>query len=282
MTKTAPAARTALGRGKRTARRASDSSAMALAARWGLAARGTIYLLIGLVALQVAFGDGGKQADRGGALHELTQKPYGAAAVWAIGIGLAGMALWRLSEAAFGAAEPDGHKASKRLLAGGRFVIYTVITVSVLSYAAGRTGSGSSDKQSQDVTKRVLELSYGQWLVGGAGVALLGAGLWIAWRALRREYREHLKLSTMSRTTRRVVDVLGVAGGTCRGAVFAVAGGFLVQAALSFDPDEAKGVDDTLRSFRETPVGPWLLVVVAVGLALFGAFSFAMARWRRV
>lgn len=282
MTKTAPAPRTALRKGKRTARRASDSSAMALAARWGLAARGTIYLLIGLVALQVAFGDGGKQADRGGALHELTQKPYGAAAVWAIGIGLAGMALWRLSEAAFGAAGPDGHKPTKRLLSGGRFVIYTVITVSVISYAAGQSGSGSSDKQSQDITARALDVTYGQWLVGGAGAALVGAGLWIAWRALRRKYQEHLKLSAMSRTTRRVVDVLGVVGGLCRGAVFGVAGGFLIQAALSFDPDDAKGVDDTLRAFRETPAGPWLLVVVAVGLALFGLFSFAMARWRKV
>jgi hypothetical protein len=42
------------------------------------------------------------------------------------------------------------------------------------------------------------------------------------------------------------------------------------------------GRDDTLRSFTEAPMGPWLLGLVAVGLVLFGLFSIAMARWRRL
>jgi hypothetical protein len=41
-------------------------------------------------------------------------------------------------------------------------------------------------------------------------------------------------------------------------------------------------MDATLRSFAQTPVGPWLLVLIALGLMLFGAFSFASARWRRL
>ncbi|MFE6489231.1 DUF1206 domain-containing protein, partial [Streptomyces sp. NPDC057757] len=66
------------------------------------------------------------------------------------------------------------------------------------------------------------------------------------------------------------------------GAVFAAAGVFAVRAAIDYEPDKAKGMDDTLRSFTETPVGPWLLAVVAAGLVLFGLFSWAMARWRKV
>jgi hypothetical protein len=275
-------ASSALHRGRRTARRAARSPAMEGAARWGLAARGAIYLLVGVLALQVAFGVGGEQADRGGALHALTEEPYGEAVVWAIGIGLAGMALWRFSEAAVGAAGPDGHKTSKRALSGARAVLYTVLAFSVLSYAAGESGSGSSDRQSRDVTARVLDLPFGQYLVGGAGLALAGAGAWIAVRALRREYHKHLHLSAMSRRARKTVDVLGVGGGVCRGAVFAAAGVFVLRAAAEFDPDEAKGLDDTLRAFADTPAGPWLLAAVAAGLVLFGFFSFAMARWRKV
>jgi 4-hydroxybenzoate polyprenyltransferase len=67
-----------------------------------------------------------------------------------------------------------------------------------------------------------------------------------------------------------------------RGLVFAAAGGFAVRAAIDYEPDRAKGLDDTIRSFAHTPAGPWLLVYVAAGLVLFGLFSFAMARWRRV
>jgi hypothetical protein len=268
---------------QRSARQAKNSTAMEGAARWGFAARGLIYLLVGVLALQIAFGDSGEQADRGGALHAIAQRPFGSAVIWALGIGLAGMALWRLSEAVVGASGRDGRKASKRLQSGARFVLYAVIAASVLTYAAGnRGGSRSSDEQSQDVTARVMEMPAGPWLVGLVGAGLVAAGLWIGVRAVQRRFCEHLKVSAMSRRTRRTVDVLGVVGGVCRGAVFTVAGGFVVKAALSFDPDKAKGVDDTLRSFAETPAGPWLLVAVAAGLVLFGLFSFAMARWRKV
>ncbi|THA26648.1 DUF1206 domain-containing protein [Streptomyces sp. RKND-216] len=268
---------------RRSARQAKNSTAMKGAARWGFAARGLIYLLVGVLALQIAFGDSGEQADRGGALQAIAQRPLGSAVIWALGIGLAGMALWRLSEAVVGATGKDGRKTSKRLQSAARFVLYAVIAASVLAYAAGdRSGSQSSDKQSQDVTARVMEMPAGPWLVGLVGAGLVGAGLWIGLRAVQRKYHEHLRVSGMSRRTRKVVDVLGVVGGVCRGAVFAVAGGFLVKAAFSFDPDKAKGVDDTLRTFAETPAGLWLLAAVAAGLVLFGLFSFAMARWRKV
>src|SRR3954453_13248908 len=99
------------------ARRAARGSAMEYAARAGFTARGVIYLLVGVLALQIAFGDGKRQADRGGALAEISDKPFGAVLLWALGAGLVGMALWRLSEAAFGSVERDGHSARMRSLA---------------------------------------------------------------------------------------------------------------------------------------------------------------------
>jgi len=164
-------------------------SAMDAAARWGFAARGVIYLLIGLLALQIAFTGGGKQADRGGALAEIAEKPMGSVVLWALGVGLVGMSVWRLSEAVFGAAGPDGRKASKRLFSAGRFIFYGFMAYSVLAFAAGdkNSGSGSSDQQSQDVTARAMDLPAGRWLVGIVGVAIAAAGLWIGARAVMRK-----------------------------------------------------------------------------------------------
>jgi hypothetical protein len=264
------------------ARRMARGSAVEGAARAGLTARGVIYLLVGVLALQIAFSDSKQQADRGGALAELAEKPFGAVLLWALGIGLVGMALWRLSEVLFGSVGPDGRKASKRLLSAVRLVFYSFVAYSVLSFAAGSGGSGSSDKQSKDVTARVLEAPAGQWLVGAAGAGIIVAGVWIAARALLRKYHDKFKLGEMSPRTRKLVDVTGVGGGVARGVVFAAAGGFAVRAAVDYEPDKAKGLDDTLRSFAQTPLGPWLLVCVAAGFVLFGLFSFAMARWRRV
>ncbi|MFF2204927.1 DUF1206 domain-containing protein [Streptomyces sp. NPDC058145] len=270
------------GRGR--ARRAANSTAMAAAARSGFAARGLIYVLVGVIALQIAFGGGGKQADRGGALGELASKPFGSAMLWIVGVALAGMALWRLSEAVFGGAGADGSKASKRAMAAARAVFYAFLSFSVLSYAAGDqgSGSGSSDRNTDDVTATVLKWPGGQWIVGLAGAAVVVAGLWIAVRAVMKKFRKHLRTAEMSRRAKRFTDFFGVVGGTARGLVFAVAGVFALVAAVQHQPGKAKGMDDTLRSFRDLPAGPWLLALVALGLAAFGVFSWCNARWREV
>lgn len=193
------------------------------------------------------------------------------------------MALWRLSEAVFGAAGADGRSAKKRLLSLVRCGFYSFVAYSVLAFAAGSgSGGGSGDEQSRDVTARALELPAGQWIVGAGGAGIIVAGVWIGARAVMRSYRKHLRLGEMSPRMRRLVDITGVGGGAARGLVFAAAGGFAVRAAVEYQPDEAKGIDDTLRSFAGTPAGPGLLACVAAGLMLFGLFSFAMARWRKV
>ncbi|MFE9705475.1 DUF1206 domain-containing protein [Streptomyces sp. NPDC005930] len=268
------------GRGR--ARRAANGSAAEGAARAGLTARGVIYLLVGILALQIAFGSGNRQADRGGALEELADKPFGAVLLWALGAGLVGMALWRLSEALFGVTGKDGHTAKKRLPAAARCVFYAFVAYSVLAFAAGAGGGGSSDRQSRDVTARVMDIPTGRWLVGIAGVGIVIAGAVIGIQAARRSYHKKMKLGELSPRVRRMVDVTGVGGGVARGLVFAGAGVFAVRAAVDYDPDRVKGLDDTLRSFADTPLGPWLLVLVAAGLVLFGVFSFTLARWRRV
>ncbi|MET7637097.1 DUF1206 domain-containing protein [Streptomyces sp. NPDC005438] len=282
--RTVGAGRSATSGGRDAARRAADSRAMEYAGRAGLAGRGVIYLLVAALALHIALNGSDQQADRGGALEEVAKRPFGSWLVWALGVALVGMALWRLSEAAFGAADPKGHKARKRATSAARAVFYSFVAYSVLSFAIGEkgSGSGSSDKQSKDATARVLELPWGQWLVAAAGLGVGIAGVVIAVRAARRKYHKHLKQAKLSERSRRVVDLLGVPGGVVRGCFFLAAGVFAAQAARDADPDEAKGMDNTLRSFTDTPAGPWLLVAVGVGLALFGAFSLALARWRRV
>ncbi|MFF3020886.1 DUF1206 domain-containing protein [Streptomyces sp. NPDC057939] len=266
-------------KGRRTASRGGNGREVT--ARCGLVARGVLYALIGLLALRVALGDGGQEADRQGALQELAGKPFGSVLIWAVGIGLVGMMLWRLSEALFGAAGPDGGKATKRLASAGRTVIYAVIAFSVLSFAAGGGGS-SGDQESRDVTAKALDLPAGQWLVGAVGVGIAVAGVVIAVQAIRRSFLKHLSMTGVSQGLRKAVTFVGVVGGSARGILFTAVGGFIVFAAVRYDPSQAKGTDDTLRSFTQTAAGPWLLVAVAIGLMLFGVFSWAMARWREV
>ncbi|MFF5505625.1 DUF1206 domain-containing protein [Streptomyces roseolus] len=266
------------------ARRAARGDVVRTGARVGFAARGVLYLLVGVLAVRIGLTGTNEQADRGGALTEVAATPFGAVLLWALGVGLAGMAVWRLSEALFGSAGPKGDGAGKRLLSGARFVFYGVSSFLVLAFAAGdrSSGAGSTDRQSQDITGRLLALPGGQWWVGAVAAGFLGAGLWIAGRAALRSYRKHLTWDRMSQHQRRFMDVTGIAGGVGRGLVFGAVGYFGLKAAVTFDPKESKGMDDTIRSFAQTPAGPWLLVAVALALVLFGLFSFGQTKWRDV
>jgi hypothetical protein len=249
-----------------------------------------IYVLIGVLAVRIAFGQGGQNADRQGALQSIAAKPFGTALLWILVAGFACMTLWRAAQAVIGTDEPGkagtgrsaGRGTGKRLMNAGRAVFYASVCWGTAVFAAGSGGSGGSDQKSKDWTRSALGLPAGRWLVGVAGCGLVVAGALIAYRAARRTFLKRLQTARMSRRARKAVIVSGTGGGIARGTVFAGAGVFLVVAAIRYDPHQAKGMDATLRSFAHTAAGPWLLVVVAVGLVLFGCFSFASARWRRM
>jgi hypothetical protein len=255
---------------------------MRTAGRAGFVARGVVYLLVGYIAIRVAFGSGGGEADRQGALRQIAAQPFGTALLWTLAAGFACMTLWRAAQAVFGSGSSGGKdKTGSRLLNAGRAVFYASVCWGTAAYAAGSGGSSGSDQKSKDWTASALKLPGGRWLVGIVGAGFVVVGVVLAVRAAQRKFLKKLDTGRMPRRARTPVTAAGVAGGIARGAVFAGAGVFVVVAAVRFEPDKAKGMDDTLRSFAHTPAGPWLLVLTAVGLALFGLFSFASARWRR-
>lgn len=260
--------------------RPSERGALRTAGRAGFVARGVVYVLIGVLALEIAFGQHGAQADRQGALNQVAAQPFGLAMLWILVVGFGCMTLWRASLAVLG--ENGRKKTGSRLLSAGRAVFYASVCWGTAAFAAGSGGRSGSNAKSQDWTASALRLPAGRVLVTAAGLVLLGAGVGIAVAAIRRTFLKKLDTAAMGARTRRVVTALGIGGNTARGIVFAGAGVFVVVAAVRFDPDQAKGMDATLRSFTQTPAGPWLLVLIALGLVLFGGFSFASARWRKL
>jgi hypothetical protein len=269
-------------RSGRSARSARSGRGMAWLARAGLVARGLMYVLIGIIAVQVAIDGSHQQADRTGALRLVAQTAFGTAILWLLVIGFAGMTLWRLSEAAWGSPGADGRKASKRLANLARAVFYALVTYGILKYALGVGQPSSSDSQSQDLTADALKYQGGQVVVALAGVVVVIAGLYVIYRAYKLKFLKHLRMGSASPRTRKVVTRLGQIGGIARGLVFATIGVFLVIAAKDANPKQAKGVDSALRALAHTPLGPWLLVVVAIGLMMFGVYSWCEARWRAV
>lgn len=261
------------------ARQASDSRAMDALARAGLAARGVLYVLVGVLALLVASGHKSGESDQRGAMQELSQQTGGFVLLLLVAIGLTGYALWRLSEAAFGVAG-EGKKAGPRVQSLCRGLVYAVLAVSAFTILS-QGKEGSQAKQQQSYSARVMHHTAGRWLVGLVGVVIVIIGAALVYEGMARKFEKHFKLGEMSAGARKATEFLGVVGTTARGLVFALTGVLVVIAAVQFDPKKARGIDGALMTLRDSPAGPWLLAVAALGLVMFGLFGLCEARWRR-
>jgi hypothetical protein len=239
-----------------------------------------LYILIGWVAILVAFGQtSGNQANQAGALEMLAKQPLGLVLLWLLGIGFAGYALWRFSEAAFGVTG-EGTGAGPRLKSLVRGLVYAFFAFLTFEIIAGTAGNPS--KKQQDLTARVMHHPGGQVLVGIVGAVIVIIGVALVLEGLRRKFLKYLQTSQMSPQTRRVVEWLGTIGTAARGVVFALVGVLVIEAAVTYKPAKAGGIDKALLTLRNQPFGQVLLILAALGLITFGIYGLCEARWRKV
>ncbi|MGD9798391.1 MAG: DUF1206 domain-containing protein [Acidimicrobiia bacterium] len=264
-----------------TAPGAKAADGVEILGRAGLAARGLVYLLVGWLALLVAFGDHGRQADREGAVATIAARSYGTALLAALALGMVGYAVWRATEAATGRTSREADAdAGTRLRSLATAVLHIGFAISIARFAVTHRGDGGEEEQS--LTAVALGWPGGRLLVAGAGLAVVGVGLFNGYRAVTGSFMERLKRGELGDASERTVRVLGTAGHLGRGAGFTLVGLFVVRAAITLDPTEAKGLDGALKEVAAEWYGPPVLVVLAAGFAAFGVYSLAEARWRRV
>jgi fumarate reductase subunit D len=263
---------------KSVGREAQQSDWVDHAARIGLLAYGVVHLVVGWLALQLAFGDREGSASSQGAVHELAQQPFGDVLVWAVGLGMVLLALWQGIEALFGHRQHDGkERLWKRLASAGKAVVYVVIAVSALKTATG-SSSGSSEKQTDTLTARLMDLPAGQLLVGAVGLAIMGVGGYFVLRAWTEKFAKELDAEGKSGTSGSAYLWLGKLGYTAKGVAFGIVGALFLYAAVSHEPDKSGGLDQALTELLDKPAGPFLLGLVAVGIGCYGLFCFARAR----
>jgi len=253
--------------------------------RVGLAGRGVLYAIIGLLALQLALGSPDQEASQGGAIDWVASQPFGKVLLVALTFSLFALTLWRALDAIVG--DPvEGDEATDRVRFAAKAVAYGVVAVAALSATisawggssqGGSSGGGAGGGESQQqATAIVLDWPMGQWLVGAVGLGIIGYAVYMFWRhGLHAKFME--RLSSASDTIER----FGRLGYAARSVVWAVIGVLFVQAAVTYDPSEAGGLGTALQELAAQAWGSWLLGAVALGLFAFGAFCFAEARYRR-
>lgn len=262
-------------------RRAGRSPWVERLGRAGLVAKATLYAVIGILALKVAFGADEANPDKNGALRTIAQQPFGKWLLVLLAVGLAGYALWRLAQALLDRdAEGEGAKGlAKRggnLAKGVWYGILCGLTVSTL---VGNGGGGGSEQQT---TAGVFERPLGRYAVYAAGIAFVAAALFNAYRAVTGKFRKKLKTHEMGDAEETAATGAGVLGHLARFVVFGLVGAFLLEAAWKFDPKQARGLDGALLEVSQRAYGGPLLGAVAIGLLAYAVHCLVEARYRRI
>jgi hypothetical protein len=267
----------------RAADRAKDHPALAWTARLGFACYGIVYLLIGWLAAQLAFGRPDESVSGQGALAQLARQPLGGILLWIITVGFAALVLWELCQAVGGHRDQDGlRRLGGRAASGFRAIVFGALGFAAFRIAAGAQsaggsqGSGSGGGSGEEgFTAKLLGLPFGPAIVAAVGVGLVVYGVCSIVGGFTDVWRKQIDADGRSGAAGKLITALARSGYVARGIAFATVGGLVIWAALSHDPQKSGGLDEALATLRNAPAGPYLLVLIAAGLACFGVFNIA-------
>ncbi|BBZ44631.1 DUF1206 domain-containing protein [Mycobacterium parmense] len=244
-------------------------------ARAGYVVNGLLHLIVGYLAIRLAFGGHGT-ADQSGALATLAAKPGGPLALWIATAALLTMGLWRLVESALGRScdrKPDGSSsdASLRVKALGLAAVYLAFAYSAFGFARG--AGRNADQQNSSISARLMESTGGTLALIAGGLIIVAVGCYHIYKGARRTFVDDLEGRSGA-----LVRRLGVAGYIGKGTVIVLTGALVILAACRSEPRKATGLDGALKTLGAQHYGAALLTAAGAGLITYGLYSFVMAR----
>jgi len=267
--------------------RATGSKAFEYTARAGFAASGVLHLLVAFIILRLAFGTGGN-ADQSGALSTLAQQPGGTLMLWVAAVGLFALGLWRIAEAIVGSKpgerygqhegsgqRQDGSPAWKRAKSLGLAIVNIAIAFSAARFAMG--SGQSSGQQNSGMSAQLMQSGWGKALLIAVGLGIIAVGGYHIYKGASKKFLKDLRVYGGTGVT-----AVGITGYVAKGVVLAGAGGLVVFATLTADPSKAAGLDAAVKTLGQAPFGKFLLILAALGIASFGAYSFVRSKHGRM
>ena len=256
-------------------------------AKTGWLSRGVVYIVFGLLAVPIAFQKAAAQdeASPSGALGRITEIPAGRVLLAVLVLGMALyiafqiLSLVLIVETTIGAWwRRGGHLVAA--------VLYSTFAWSAAKLVVtGQKSTGGS--LIERLSKAVLDAPAGRWLVGLAGVVTIVVGGYFFYRhVVQRGFVEGLTALEDEPADNSIsggtLIVIGLVGWTGRSIVVALIGFFLIRAAWTYDPSDARGFDRALREAATSGLGSALVLTAAVGLIAYGVFCVASHRHRTV
>ena len=249
--------------------------------RAGYAGRGVVYLVVAGFSL-FAIWHGGQAKGTSSALAQLERSTWGGFVLFLIFVGMVAYAVWRSVDAAFDLEEygrdSEGMVARAGMLVTGIIHLALGIGAFLLLFTSDSGQGGGGSSSIVKAVDTVMGWPAGRWLVGFAGLATLGAGVYYGIKAVKEKYRENLRANQFTTRWNWVLK----AGVLAQGVIVTIIGCFIVYAAWTANPDEAGGVGEAFSWLNGQIYGQILVAIICAGLLGFAIFCFVNAAYRVV
>ncbi|ALI97675.1 DUF1206 domain-containing protein [Rufibacter tibetensis] len=249
-------------------------------AKSGYVAKGMVYILVGVLTAMFAFGIGGEKASNTDALYQVKEFPGGSLLLGILATGLAGYALWRLTQAIKDTENKgtDAKGIGRRLAYAFSGLLYGSLAFLAFKIGLGNeTSSGGSGSREKSVLSELLDHQYGKWVAIAIGLITIGNGLNQLRKAITSSFLKDVK--GLPRDRFNFLKKAGQAGFAARGVVFCIIGFLFVRAAWRQNPQGAEGTEGAFTFLQTSPFGNVLLAIVAIGLVGYGIFMFVQAKY---
>jgi hypothetical protein len=232
-------------------------------ARLGYAAKGSVYAIIGILAIMTASGFGGELTDKKGAVAAIRAQPQGSILLVILAVGLAAYFVWSTIQALM---DPDGYGSDwkgklKRLGTLGGGIIYGGLAFTAIRTISTSSKTGGGNEQS--MSAEILQKPLGATIIAIVGAAVFGYGMYQLVKAYRTSFTKRFKKDKMSPAVYKASVSISRFGIATRGVVFGLIGYFMIRTAVQSDPSETKGLDEA-----------------ALGVFAYGLYLFVLARYR--
>jgi H+/Cl- antiporter ClcA len=243
-------------------------------ARFGLASKGLVYCLMGVLTVLAALGLSREKGDKAEAFKVVYEQPFGKFLLLAIALGLCGYVVLRVFQSFFDT-ERKGNTA-KGIATRLGYAFSAVLYLSLIVYAINlASGNGSSGDRRQFFVSKVMEWPMGEWIIGIAALIIIGAGINQMYKGISKSFMKKVRLyhTEYAESFKKA----GIIGYVSRGLVFSIVGYFLLRAAIDSNPNEANGTGAAF-DFLQNNFGNLLMGIVALGLVAYGIFMFVRAK----
>ena len=263
-----------------SAERAARSPWIGRLGRIGFAAQGTCFVIIAVLALELAFGESGTLTDPRGAFIVLAAGGWTRVLLVLLAIGFGGYSIWRFAQAIFdrGGMGRSLGGLGRRAIQLGQGIMYSLLTASAVRVLVGARVQGGPKRAAAGI----LGWPGGTEIVGALGAAVAIIAVVNVYWGLSGRFMESLRRDEAEARAEELLKLVGTIGFVALGFVLGVIAWFFLKAAIDFNAGKVVSLGGAMARLARADYGGWLLTAAAAGLLAYGVFGLLQARYHRV